>query len=284
MAARAVAGGADARALAAQPVDRGGDVLVELGGGDRGGVRVPALLAGVVELEHDARGLDAVVDLGDRDQEAVAGQPHRPAQAGLGQLEDVGVEDDAGVRAGRGRLGHEGPHRPLAHRHVDVFTCEDHGAHPATLESPQSARSAPTRSFRSHAERAQPRHRRDDRRGPSLHARGGRPRRRRRARRVRGLVDHDAGRALARPAEDRRRRRGALGRAGRARGPQRRQAGARHEGRRDARVRGQPALLRRRRTLPARARPRASTSRATRPSPAARRSASSRRSRLGTTP
>ena len=55
-------------------------VLVELGGGERLDVGLTARLALVVEAEHRARLLDAVVDLGHGDHEAVAGEPHRPAQ------------------------------------------------------------------------------------------------------------------------------------------------------------------------------------------------------------
>ena len=52
----------------------GGDVDVEIGRRSRSTSGCPRL-AGVVEREHRARRLDAVVDLGGRDDEAVARQP-----------------------------------------------------------------------------------------------------------------------------------------------------------------------------------------------------------------
>ena len=97
--------------------------------------------------------------------------------------------------------------------------------------------------------------------------------------RLRGLVEHHAGRARARPDPPGRRARGARRRDRRARDRQRRQAGRRLQGRRAAGHGRQPALLRRAARARSRARPRASTSRATRRSSAARRSARSRRSR-----
>src|SRR5206468_277841 len=68
----------------------------------------------VVEAEHRARRLDPVVDLRHRDEEAVAGEPHRPAQRRLCELEDVGVEEDTGVRAAGLRSRHERAHGALA--------------------------------------------------------------------------------------------------------------------------------------------------------------------------
>ena len=68
--------------------------------------------------------------------------------------------------------------------------------------------------------------------------------------RVRRLGEHDARRARAGAAEDRRRDRGARGRVHRARGGQRRQAAGGLQERRDPRDGRQPALLRRRRAQP----------------------------------
>src|SRR4051794_39244411 len=101
-------------------------VLVEVR--DRGGVGVglSALLALVVEPEHRPGRLDAVVDLRHRDQEAVAREPHGPAQRRLGQLEDVCVEDDRGVGAVGARRRDERAHAALAHRYVDVCAAYDH--------------------------------------------------------------------------------------------------------------------------------------------------------------
>ena len=125
--AGAVAGRAErAVRVLGQPRQRGGDVGVEVRHRRRVGVALPAHLALVVELEHGPGRLDAVVDLGHRDDEAVAGEPHRPAQRRLGELEDVGVEDDARMRAAVARRGHEGAHRPAVHRDLDVLAREDH--------------------------------------------------------------------------------------------------------------------------------------------------------------
>ena len=98
--------------------------------------------------------------------------------------------------------------------------------------------------------RDQPRRRQAVRAGAGLDRRGRRPRRQGRPRRLRRLVEHDARRALAGAAEDRRRARGARRRDRRARVPQRRQAAAGGQGRRDRRDGRQPALLRGRRAQP----------------------------------
>ena len=86
----------------------------------------PAHLALVVEAEHGPGRLDAVVDLGHGDEEAVAGQPHRPAQRRLGELEDVGVEDDAGMRPARARRGDERAHPARVDPDLDVLARDDH--------------------------------------------------------------------------------------------------------------------------------------------------------------
>ena len=126
VAAGAVARGADRARPLAEPGERGVDVGVEVGHRGRVGVALAAHLALVVELEHGPGRLEPVVDLGHRDEVAVAGEPHRPAQRRLGELEDVGVEDDAGVRTARARRGDEGAHLPAVHRDVDVLAREDH--------------------------------------------------------------------------------------------------------------------------------------------------------------
>src|SRR3954468_20429679 len=86
VAAGAVARDAERGGARLQVVERSAHVLVEVR--DRGGlgVRLAALLALVVEAEHGPGRLDAVVDLGHRDQEPVAREAHSPAQRRLGEL------------------------------------------------------------------------------------------------------------------------------------------------------------------------------------------------------
>ncbi len=69
-----------------------------------------------------------MVDLGSEHHEAVAGEPPAPAERRLGQLEDVGVEDDPGPRAAVLRAREERPHAPSVDRHVDVLGLDHHAA------------------------------------------------------------------------------------------------------------------------------------------------------------
>ena len=114
------------RSVLLEEGERRSGVGVEVHDGRLLGVALPAHLALVVEPENGPGRLDAVVDLRHGDDEAVAGEPHGPAQSRLGELEDVGVEDDAGVRAAPSRRGEERPHLPSVHRDLDVLACEDH--------------------------------------------------------------------------------------------------------------------------------------------------------------
>ena len=108
-------------ARAATPT-RGRDVLVELRRRHRLDVGLAARLALVVEAEHGPGRLDAVIDLGRRDHEPVAREPHRPAHRRLGELEDVGVEEDPRpvARGGRGDEASASPARRPGRRRIHV--------------------------------------------------------------------------------------------------------------------------------------------------------------------
>ena len=66
-----------------------------------------------------------MVDLGHGDDVAVAGEHGGGAADGGGDLEDFGVEDDAGVAAGCGGADDVGPHGAGGGVQGDVFVVDD---------------------------------------------------------------------------------------------------------------------------------------------------------------
>ena len=125
MPCRAEAAGCHA-VVGLQPVERGADVVVEIGDRRRFRIRLPATLALVVKLEHGSSGLYAVIDLRCGDDEAIASQSHAPSQRRAGELKDVRVEDNARVSPGRSRGGYERTHCPVPDRDVGVVMCDHH--------------------------------------------------------------------------------------------------------------------------------------------------------------
>ncbi len=89
---------------------------------------VAAVGAGLVVGEDGAGGLELVVDLGDGDDVAVAGEHRGGAADGRGDLKDLGVEDDAGVAAGGGGAHDVGAHGAEGGGEINVLVVEDdHG-------------------------------------------------------------------------------------------------------------------------------------------------------------
>ena len=249
MPARAVPGRTHDRATRTEPGHGGRDVLVELRRRQRLDVGLPARLALVVEAEHRPGRLDAVIDLRRRDHEPVAREPRRPAHRRLGQLEDVGVEEDPRPVAGSGGRGDERPHRPLPDSDVDEFTCDDH--------DPASCHAGAHHGLPRPADRPLPRRGRRVRlpwRDPLPRSRpqGGQRRRPRRAHRLR-LADaparHPPGhpRRGPRPVADALRARGATRRRGLRRGAFLVSDQRRHAGQPRAVPRARPARRARRR-------------------------------------
>jgi hypothetical protein len=121
---------ADAEADGAQPVDvaraaevvqHGDPVRVELRDGRRGRARLARRLARVVELERHARQLAVRVDLRHADDEPARREPPGGAQRGLGELEDVGVEQHARPPPVPDRRDHDGADLAVGRRHPHVL-------------------------------------------------------------------------------------------------------------------------------------------------------------------
>ena len=83
-----------------EPVEGRGGVGIEVGYRCCLSIALTSGFALIVEFEDGSRWFDPVVDLGRCNQEAVACQANTPAQGRLGELEDVGVENDRRMRTG----------------------------------------------------------------------------------------------------------------------------------------------------------------------------------------
>lgn len=96
-------------------------------GFDRLGVLqlVAAIGAGLVVGEHGAGGFVFVVHLGKCDDDAVAGEHGRGATDGCGDLEDLRVENNAGVLAWRGGANDVGAHGAGWGGEVDILGVDD---------------------------------------------------------------------------------------------------------------------------------------------------------------
>jgi hypothetical protein len=104
-----------------EPVEGGRDVGIEVGNGCCLRIALTSSLALIVEFEDSSRWFDPVVDLGGCNQKAVACQANAPAQGRIGELEDVGIENDRRTRTGAAGRGDESPHRQIPDRNVDVL-------------------------------------------------------------------------------------------------------------------------------------------------------------------
>ncbi len=128
MAADADAHGSDAAGAVGagfEVVDGGAGVGVVACEGLGGFEDVAAVGAGLVVGEDGAGGFELVVDLGHGDDVAVAGEHGGGATDGRGDLEDFGVEDDAGVAAGGGGADDVGPHGTVGGVEGDVLVVDD---------------------------------------------------------------------------------------------------------------------------------------------------------------
>jgi len=106
-------------------VERGAGVGVVAGEFLCGLEGVAAIGAGLVVGEDGAGGFELVVDLGHGDDVAVTGEHGGGAADGRGDLEDFGVEDDAGIAAGGGGTDDVGPHWAVGGVERDVFVVDD---------------------------------------------------------------------------------------------------------------------------------------------------------------
>ena len=104
-----------------EPVEGSGGVGIEVAYGCCLRIALTSGFALIVEFEDGSRWFDPVVDLGRCNQKAVACQANTPAQGRLGELEDVGIENDRGMRTGAARRSDESPHRQIPDRNVDVL-------------------------------------------------------------------------------------------------------------------------------------------------------------------
>ena len=100
-----------------------------VGGYGLGGLEdVAAVRAGLVVGEDGAGGLELVVDLGHGDDVAVAGEQGGGATDGGGDLEDLRVEDDAGVATRGSGADDVGAHGTAGGIERNVFVVDDdHG-------------------------------------------------------------------------------------------------------------------------------------------------------------
>jgi hypothetical protein len=106
-------------------VERGAGVGVIAGEFFCGLEGVAAVGTGLVVGEDGAGGFELVVDLGHGDDVTVAGEHGGGAADGRGDLEDLGVEDDAGVTARCGGANDVGPHGAVGGVECDVLVVDD---------------------------------------------------------------------------------------------------------------------------------------------------------------
>jgi hypothetical protein len=106
-------------------VERGAGVGVVTGEFFCGLEGVAAVGAGLVVGEDGAGGFELVVDLGHGNDVAVAREHGGGAADRRGDLEDFGVEDDAGIAAGRGGADDVGSHGAVGGVERDVFVVDD---------------------------------------------------------------------------------------------------------------------------------------------------------------
>jgi hypothetical protein len=112
-------------------VERGAGVGVVAGELFGGLEDVAAVGAGLIVGEDGAGGFELVVDLGHGDDVAMTGEHGGGAPDGRGDLEDLGVEDDAGVAAWGGGADNVGPHGALGGIQSDVFVVDDDHVSPS---------------------------------------------------------------------------------------------------------------------------------------------------------
>lgn len=106
-------------------VERGAGVGVVAGELFGGLEDVAAVGASLVVGKDGASGFELVVDLGAGDDVAVAGEHGGGAADGRGDLEDLGVEDDAGVTAGAGGADDVSAHGAVESVERDVLVVDD---------------------------------------------------------------------------------------------------------------------------------------------------------------
>lgn len=138
MAAEADAEGAEfagAVRVGGEVVEDGAGVGV-VGGDGLGGLQgVAAVGAGLIVGEDGAGGFVFVVDFGDGDDEAVAGEKGGRATDGAGDLENLRVEDEAGIAAERGGLEKMRAHRAGGRGETEMGGVgESHGARSEELK------------------------------------------------------------------------------------------------------------------------------------------------------
>jgi hypothetical protein len=121
----------------AEVVEDGAGVCV-VGGDWLGGLEfVASVGAGLVVGEDGAGRLELVVDLGHGDDVAVAGEEGGGAADGGGDLEDFGVEDDAGVAARGSGADDVGAHGAGGSVERDVLVVDDdHGCLGEAVKGP----------------------------------------------------------------------------------------------------------------------------------------------------
>ncbi len=86
---------------------------------------VAAVGAGLIVGEDGAGGFELVVDLGHGDDVAMTSEHGGGAADGRGDLEDLGVEDDAGIAARGGGADDVGPHGAVGGVERDVLVVDD---------------------------------------------------------------------------------------------------------------------------------------------------------------
>ena len=120
--------GARARGVGLEEIEDGAGVGVEGGDGLGDFKGVAAVGAGLVVGEDGAGGFVFVVNLGDGDDEAVAGEERGGAADRRGDLEDFGKQEQAGIAAGRRGAVDGGTHGTGGREEVDEFGIFDgHG-------------------------------------------------------------------------------------------------------------------------------------------------------------
>ena len=101
----------------------------------RGLERVAPVRACLVVGKDGAGGFEFVINLGHGDDVAVAGQQGGRAPDGRSDLEDLGVEDDAGVASGSRGADDVRPHGAVGGVECDKFVVDDdHGIFPLLTE------------------------------------------------------------------------------------------------------------------------------------------------------